>query len=221
MRRSMWWAAADPPFFVSVVQKPERPEVLCVRGRREIDLVRFRERLAAAHEPPLSATEAQRTYPTIAGAGTDYGWRLWAPHEIVAEVARRSVMGLSYRNFKCAVGRQDRTLARYLGRVWGVLYGLEGLAENAAAPQHDLPARHAEAAEPGLRLEPGMTGWIGRGTVRVTVVDMDSDDCAACTNTDGIIHYVHRKPGQGWLDGSDFPFVPDLSDRATRLLLGG
>tara|TARA_Y100000310_G_scaffold146101_1_gene145458 strand:- start:141 stop:431 length:291 start_codon:yes stop_codon:yes gene_type:complete len=76
-----------------------------------------------------------------------------------------------------------------------------------------------QATLPGFRVERGMSGWIDQGDLRVVVTEVDADDCAACADEHGVTHYVHYTPGKGWLDGSGHPFIPDLHDRATRLLL--
>ena len=124
----MWWFTTDP-IFVSVVQKPNRPGILCVRSRWERDLGLFRDRLAAEHSPPLTPEQARDTYPIQVGGGTDYEVRLWAPHDMVAAVAHTYVMELDYNNVKGRVGQNDPPRARVLSRIWSIV-------ANAARPQN-------------------------------------------------------------------------------------
>ncbi len=205
-----------PGWFLSIVVKPDdTPDTLTVRARVREDLDRFRDVAAKLGHEPVDPTMRS-------GVGTDYQHRQLWPRAAVAAVLAHEAMTTEVGNFKDAVkGVLGWARARAYSRVWGVLFDLEDQVGHREASARRVAAPQTGASQPGLRLEPGMTGWIGRGTVRVTVLEVDSDDCAACTNTDGVIHFVHRTPGKGWLDGSDQPFVPDLLDRATRLLLGG
>lgn len=108
----MWWTTTVG--FFSVVRK-SGDDGLTVRARVRTDLDRLRE----GYLPELS--------PTQVGGGTDYPYRARVSHVDFARAAAAMVMDIDYSNFKSTVGKRvGAARARAYGRVWSVLYDLEG-----------------------------------------------------------------------------------------------
>ncbi len=100
--------------FFSIVQS-EDPAVLIVRARAHDDLKAFLARASEAF--PAFATEVHVTPPP-----RDYPFRAFVPREVVAEVLCDHVTeGLTYDNFKGAVGDVDPPRAMIYHDVWEVM----------------------------------------------------------------------------------------------------
>lgn len=129
----MWIASVDG--FFSVVQAEDDATRVVVRARVRADLAELRRRWI----PTLGRISAT--------PWRDYQYRCVVPKvEFAAGLAKAIIEGLTYNNYKMAVGERDPRRAQVLGRVWSVLRDLhrgdephrdDGLDHAAGVPLRD------------------------------------------------------------------------------------
>ncbi len=126
------WTIGDLGTF-SIVQKPGRDD-LAVRARVREDLERFRARYL---DPQV---------PILDHAGTDYPYRLFAPHHDVAKALYDMVLRIDYPNFKSHIHQaQGSTREHVYHEVHSALIKLEKLDHAAARPaDRPHPTRAAD-----------------------------------------------------------------------------
>ena len=111
----MW--IQSPDFgFLSVVQKPgdDKKGVLTVRARARDHLQSFIN---------LLPEEDRGNYDIQEGGGTDYGFRIKMPKEVVGRLMQVSFENIDYDNFKNRCHQTlDDNWCSVLGRFWGIHY---------------------------------------------------------------------------------------------------
>lgn len=114
----MW--VFTPIGFISVVQDNTNPEFLVVRSRVRKDLATIRRRYFNG----MGAI--------VSNAGTDYPYRAFIAKSDFAVGMTKIVTDIDYTNFKNEVhDHQGEFRANVYGKVWGNLWNLEQLEDDA------------------------------------------------------------------------------------------
>lgn len=108
----MW--LITPDFFISVVQKDPRSEMLCLRARAEGDLEILREK----YLPSLGKTQKNK--------GTDYIFRAFAQKGAVAQAMAAIARDINYSNMKNETAKRRGAEREHIfHKVWAALLALE------------------------------------------------------------------------------------------------
>ncbi len=102
----MWISHQDT--FLALCRDPSHGAAICVRARRERDILALFPAAGVEHTP-----------------GNDYQYRAYVPEQVAAQVIADQVLAINYRRFKPAV--QDAALhAAYLS-AWSSMLGIQEL----------------------------------------------------------------------------------------------
>jgi len=100
----MWISHQDS--FLALCRDPGHPRDICVRARRERDILALFPDTTVEHTPH-----------------NDYQYRAYVPEQEAAQVIAREVLAIDYRRFKPQV-RDDALHAAYLS-AWSSMLGLQ------------------------------------------------------------------------------------------------